>query len=162
MPPEFAGNSDGYIDRVCNEILPAIAREGLADAVDAFCEKIAFSAAQTRRVFETARRLGLPVKLHAEQLSDQGGTQLATEFNALSCDHLEYASDAGIADGQGRRIAVLLPGAFYALRETKLPPDRPLPSGRRADRHFDRPQSRHLAHPVAAADAEHGARPSSE
>lgn len=123
LPPEFAGNSDGYIDRVCNDILPAIAAEHLADAVDAFCEKIAFSTAQTRRVFETAKRLGLPVKLHAEQLSDQGGTQLATEFNALSCDHLEYVSDAGIAAmAEAGTIAVLLPGAFYALRETKLPP----------------------------------------
>lgn len=123
LPPEFAGNSDGYIDRVCNEILPAIAKDSLADAVDAFCEKIAFSTAQTRRVFETARRLGLPVKLHAEQLSDQGGTQLATEFNAFSCDHLEYVSEAGIeAMAKAGTIAVLLPGAFYALRETKLPP----------------------------------------
>ena len=97
LPPEFSGNSDGYIDTVCNEILPAIAKEGLADAVDAFCEKIAFTPAQTRRVFETAKKLGLPVKLHAEQLSDQQGTQLATEFNALSCDHLEYVSEDGIA-----------------------------------------------------------------
>jgi imidazolonepropionase len=123
LPPEFAGNSDGYIDRVCQEILPAVAKDKRADAVDAFCEKIAFSTAQTRRVFETAQRLGLPVKLHAEQLSDQGGAQLATEFNALSCDHLEYVSDAGItAMAQSGTVAVLLPGAFYALRETKLPP----------------------------------------
>jgi len=123
LPPEFAGNSDGYIDKVCDEILPAIAREGLADAVDAFCEKIAFTAAQTRRVFETAKRLGLPVKLHAEQLSDQGGTQLASEFGALSCDHLEYVGDDGIAAmAKSGAVAVLLPGAFYALRETKLPP----------------------------------------
>ncbi|MDY0870428.1 imidazolonepropionase [Dongia rigui] len=123
LPPEFAGNSDGYIDKVCTEILPAIAHEKLADAVDAFCEKIAFTTAQTRKVFETARRLGLPVKLHAEQLSDQGGTQLASEFGALSCDHLEYVSDAGItAMAKSGAVAVLLPGAFYALRETKLPP----------------------------------------
>ena len=123
LPPEFAGNAEGYIDRVCDEILPAIAREGLADAVDAFCEKIAFTPAQTRRVFETARRLGLPVKLHAEQLSDQGGAQLASEFGALSCDHLEYVSEAGIAAmAKAGTVAVLLPGAFYALRETKLPP----------------------------------------
>lgn len=123
LPPEFAGNSDGYIDKVCDEILPAIAREGLADAVDAFCEKIAFSTAQTRKVFETAKRLGLPVKLHAEQLSDQQGTQLASEFGALSCDHLEYVSDDGIAAmAKSGAVAVLLPGAFYALRETKLPP----------------------------------------
>jgi imidazolonepropionase len=123
LPPEFAGNSDGYITRVCDQILPAIASEGLADAVDAFCEKIAFSTAQTRKVFETAKRLGLPVKLHAEQLSDQGGTQLASEFGALSCDHLEYVSDNGIAAmAKSGAVAVLLPGAFYALRETKLPP----------------------------------------
>lgn len=123
LPPEFAGDSEGYIDAVCNEILPAIAAEGLADAIDAFCEKIAFTPAQTRRVFETAKKLGLPVKLHAEQLSDQGGTQLAAEFGALSCDHLEYVSDAGVdAMARAGTVAVLLPGAFYALRETKLPP----------------------------------------
>lgn len=123
LPPEFAGNADGYINLVCNEILPSVARDGLADAVDAFCEKIAFTPEQTRLVFETARRLGLPVKLHAEQLSDQGGTQLAAAFNALSCDHLEYVSDDGIAAmAKVGTVAVLLPGAFYALRETKLPP----------------------------------------
>lgn len=123
LPPEFAGDNEGYIDAVCNEILPAIAAEGLADAVDAFCEKIAFTTTQTRRVFETAKKLGLPVKLHAEQLSDQGGTQLAAEFGALSCDHLEYVSEAGIAAmAKAGTVAVLLPGAFYALRETKLPP----------------------------------------
>jgi imidazolonepropionase len=123
LPPEFAGDSDGYITRVCDEILPAMAREKLADAVDAFCEKIAFTPAQTRKVFETAKRLGLPVKLHAEQLSDQGGAQLASAFGALSCDHLEYVSDDGIAAmAKAGVVAVLLPGAFYALRETKLPP----------------------------------------
>lgn len=123
LPPEFADNSDGYIDAICNEILPAIADENLADAVDAFCEKIAFTTAQTRRVFETAKSLGLPVKLHAEQLSDQHGTELAAEFGALSCDHLEYVSEAGIAAmAKAGTVAVLLPGAFYALRETKLPP----------------------------------------
>lgn len=123
LPPEFAGDSDGYIERICTEILPAIAAEKLADAVDAFCEKIAFTTAQTRRVFETAKKLGLPVKLHAEQLSDQQGTQLAAEFNALSCDHLEYVSEDGIAAmAKAGTVAVLLPGAFYALRETKLPP----------------------------------------
>jgi imidazolonepropionase len=123
LPPEFSGDNEGYIARVCEEILPAIAGEGLADAVDAFCEKIAFTPAQTRRVFETAKKLGLPVKLHAEQLSDQGGTQLAAEFGALSCDHLEYVSDEGVAAmARADTVAVLLPGAFYALRETKLPP----------------------------------------
>lgn len=123
LPPEFAGDADGYIARICEEILPAIAQEKLADAVDAFCEKIAFSPAQTRRVFETAKALGLPIKLHAEQLSDQQGTQLAAEFGALSCDHLEYVSEDGIAAmAKAGTVAVLLPGAFYALRETKLPP----------------------------------------
>lgn len=123
LPPEFKDNSNGYINKICAEILPQLAQEGLVDAVDAFCEKIAFTPAQTRKVFETAKRLNLPVKLHAEQLSDQGGAQLASEFNALSCDHLEYVSDDGIiAMAKSDTVAVLLPGAFYALRETKLPP----------------------------------------
>lgn len=123
LPPEFSDNSDGYIDLVCHKILPQIARDGLADAVDVFCEKIAFTLTQTRKVFEAARHLGLPIKLHAEQLSDQAGTQLASEFGALSCDHLEYVSEAGIAAMvNSGTVAVLLPGAFYALRETKLPP----------------------------------------
>jgi imidazolonepropionase len=123
LPPEYAGRADAYIDLVCETIIPILAAEGLVDAVDAFCEKIAFSPAQTRRVFETAKRLGLPVKLHAEQLSDQGGAQLAAEFGALSADHLEYVSEAGVAAmAKAGSVAVLLPGAFYALRETKLPP----------------------------------------
>lgn len=123
LPPEFSDDSDGYIDRVCHEILPQVVRDGLTDAVDVFCENIAFTPTQTRKVFETAKRLGLPVKLHAEQLSDQAGTQLASEFSALSCDHLEYVSEAGIAAmAKSGTVAVLLPGAFYALRETKLPP----------------------------------------
>ncbi len=103
--------------------LPALHAEGLVDAVDAFCERIAFSPAQTRRVFDAARALGLPVKLHAEQLSDQGGAQLAAAYGALSCDHLEYLSKAGVqAMAQAGTVAVLLPGAFYFLRETRLPP----------------------------------------
>ncbi|MEP7084911.1 MAG: imidazolonepropionase [Betaproteobacteria bacterium] len=123
LPPEFAGRADAYIDVVCETMLPAIAGEGLADAVDVFCDNIGFSAAQTRRVFERARALGLPVKLHAEQLSDQGGAELAAEFHALSCDHLEFVSDAGIAAmARAGTVAVLLPGAFYFLRETRLPP----------------------------------------
>ncbi len=123
LPPEFAGRPDAYIDLVCDSIIPALDAEDLVDAVDAFCERIAFSPAQTRRVFETARRLGLPVKLHAEQLSDQGGAQLAAEYRALSADHLEYVSEAGVAAmAQAGTVAVLLPGAFYALRETQLPP----------------------------------------
>ncbi len=123
VPPEYADRGDAYIDLVTDEILPAVARAGLADAVDAFCDHIAFSAEQTRRVFSAARALGLPVKLHAEQLSDQGGAQLAAEFNALSCDHLEYVSAAGVAAmARAGTVAVLLPGAFYFLRETRVPP----------------------------------------
>ena len=123
LPPEFAGRDDAYIDIVCNETIPALAREGLADAVDAFCETIGFTPAQTRRVFEAARAHGLRVKLHADQLSDSGGAALAADFGALSADHLEHASDAGIAAmARAGTVAVLLPGAFYALRETRLPP----------------------------------------
>jgi imidazolonepropionase len=122
LPPEFDGRPDDYIDAVC-AWLPGLHAEGLADAVDAFCERIAFSPAQTRRVFEAAQALGLPVKLHAEQLSDQGGAALAAQFGALSCDHLEWLSPAGIAAmQQAGTVAMLLPGAYYFLRETKLPP----------------------------------------
>ncbi len=122
LPPEFAGRADDYIDAVC-AWMPLLQQQGLIDAVDAFCENIAFSPAQTRRVFETARALGLPVKLHAEQLSDQGGAALAAGFGALSCDHLEYLGDAGIAAMRAAgTVAVLLPGAYYFLRETRLPP----------------------------------------
>ena len=123
LPPEFRDRADDYIDAICDEILPAIAREGLADAVDAFCERIAFTPAQTRRVFAKARGLGLPVKLHADQLSDLGGAALAAEFGARSAEHLEHTSDAGVrAMAAQGTVAVLLPGAYYALRETKLPP----------------------------------------
>ena len=122
LPPEFEGRADDYVDALCTW-LPALHAEGLVDAVDAFCERIGFTPAQTRRVFETARALGLPVKLHAEQLSDQGGALLAAEFGALSCDHLEYLSEAGARAMQAAgTVAVLLPGAFYFLRETRLPP----------------------------------------
>lgn len=122
LPPEFEGRADAYIDAVC-QWLPALHAEGLVDAVDAFCETIGFSPAQTRRVFEAARALGLPVKLHAEQLSDQGGAALAASFGALSCDHLEHLSADGIAAMKAAgTVAVLLPGAFYMLRETQLPP----------------------------------------
>jgi len=123
LPPEFKDRADAYIDEVCDRILPAVAREGLADAVDAFCERIAFTPAQTRRVFERARELGLPVKLHADQLSDFGGAALAAEFGARSAEHLEHASDAGVrAMADAGTVAVLLPGSYYSLRETKLPP----------------------------------------
>ncbi|MGA9342247.1 MAG: imidazolonepropionase [Rhodanobacteraceae bacterium] len=123
VPAEFAERPDAYVDHVCNVMLPAIAAEGLADAVDAFCETIAFTPAQTRRVFARACELGLPVKLHADQLSDSGGAALAAEFGALSADHIEHASDSGVhAMAAAGTVAVLLPGAFYALRDTKQPP----------------------------------------
>lgn len=122
LPPGFDGRADAYTDAVC-AMLPALHAEGLVDAVDAFCDHIAFTPAQTRRVFAAARALGLPVKLHAEQLSDQSGTELACEFGALSCDHLEHLSIGGVAAmARSGTVAVLLPGAFYFLRETKLPP----------------------------------------
>jgi imidazolonepropionase len=123
LPPEYAGRADDYIDFVCEEVLPAAAKEGLADAVDAFCERIAFNASQTQKVLETAEALKLPVKLHADQLSDSGGAALAAGFRALSADHIEYSSESGIAAmAREGTVAVLLPGAYYFLRETKLPP----------------------------------------
>lgn len=123
IPAEFANNADGYIDLVCDEMLPKVAAEGLADAVDAFCEGIAFSPEQVRRVFEKARALGLPLKLHAEQLSDLKGAVLAAEFNALSVDHLEYVARDGVdAMAASGSVAVILPGAFYYLNETQKPP----------------------------------------
>lgn len=123
IPAEYKGRADAYLDEVCLPALRAAHAEGLADAVDGFCENIAFSAAQIERVFAEARALGLPVKLHAEQLSQQGGTQLAARYGALSADHLEYADeDDAKAMAKAGMVAVLLPGAFYFLRETKLPP----------------------------------------
>jgi imidazolonepropionase len=123
LPPEFAHDSDGYIDEVCGRMIPAVAEAGLANAVDAFCEGIGFSAVQTRRVFEAARAHGLRVKLHAEQLSNLHGAALAAEFGALSADHLEYLDDQGAAAlSASRTAAVLLPGAFYFVRETQTPP----------------------------------------
>ena len=122
LPPEFEGRADDYIAAVC-EWLPKWQALGLVDAVDAFCERIAFSTAQVERVFAAAASLGLPVKLHAEQLSDSGGAELAARFKALSCDHIEFLSDAGIAAMRAAgTVAMLLPGAFHFLRETKLPP----------------------------------------
>lgn len=123
LPAEADGNKDRYIDLVCNEMLPAVAKAGLADAVDAFMEGIAFSAAQTARVFEAARTVGLPVKLHADQLSNLGGAALAAKFSALSADHLEHTDEAGaVAMAKAGTVAVLLPGAFYFIRETQKPP----------------------------------------
>lgn len=123
QPPEYAGRPDAYVDHVCAEMLPAVAEAGLVDAVDAFCERIAFTTDQVERLFETARRLGLPVKLHAEQLSDSGGSQLLARSGGLSADHLEYLSEAGVkALSEAGAVAVLLPGAFYFLRESRVPP----------------------------------------
>lgn len=123
VPPEYAGDAEGYIGLVCDEIIPAAAAEGLADSVDAFCEGIGFTPAQVRRVFETASARGLPVKLHAEQLSNLGGAALAAEFHALSADHLEHLDEAGVmAMARAGTVATLLPGAFYFVRETHAPP----------------------------------------
>jgi len=123
VPPEHAGQGDLYIDLVCREMLPAVVEAGLADAVDAFMEGIAFSRAQTARVFEAARALGVAVKLHADQLTDLGGAALAAEHAALSADHLEYTDAAGVAAmAHAGTVAVLLPGAFYFLRERRAPP----------------------------------------
>ena len=123
LPPEFSGRPDAYIDEICERMLPAVAEAGLADAVDVFCEHIAFSPAQCERVFQAATRLGLPVKIHAEQLSNQHGTALAARFNALSADHLEWLDEAGVAAmAESGMVATLLPGAFLTLKETRLPP----------------------------------------
>ncbi|MDM0111617.1 imidazolonepropionase [Variovorax sp. J22R133] len=123
LPPEYAGRSSEYIDLVCTGMLPALAAEGLVDAVDVFCERIAFTLDETERVFKAAQQLGLPVKLHAEQLSDMGGAALAARYGALSCDHIEYLSQKGIdAMREAGTVATLLPGAYYTLRDTHLPP----------------------------------------
>ena len=123
LPPEFKDRADDYIEHICNEMLPALAAEGLVDAVDAFCEYLAFSPAQVERVFKVAQQLGLPVKLHAEQLSSLHGSSLAARCQALSADHLEFMTEEdAIAMAASGTVAVLLPGAFYFLRETQLPP----------------------------------------
>jgi imidazolonepropionase len=123
IPAEYAGRGDDYVRLVCDEMIPRAGAERLATAVDGFCERIAFSAEQMRRVFEAARRHGLAVKLHADQLSDGGGARLAAEFGALSADHLEHAGEASVAAlARAGTVAVLLPGAFYFLRETRRPP----------------------------------------
>ena len=122
VPPEY-DDAQAYADHVCKTMLPAIAEAGLADAVDVYCETIGFSVDQTRQLFQAARHQGLPIKIHAEQLSDMGGAALAATHGALSADHLEYAEDDAIqAMAEAGTVAVLLPGAFYFLRETKLPP----------------------------------------
>ncbi|MGU9818532.1 imidazolonepropionase [Pseudomonas sp. LF135] len=123
LPPEYKERADDYIDHICHEMLPALAAEGLVDAVDAFCEYLAFSPEQVERVFKVAQQLGLPVKLHAEQLSSLHGSSLAARYHALSADHLEFMTeDDAIAMAASGTVAVLLPGAFYFLRETQLPP----------------------------------------
>lgn len=123
LPPEYAGRANDYIALVCNDMMPILAREGLIDAVDVFCEHIGFTREQTRRVFEAAAAHRLRVKLHAEQLSNMHGAELAAQFNALSADHLEYADESAVkAMAMTGTTAVLLPGAFYFLRETRLPP----------------------------------------
>lgn len=123
LPPEFAGRPDDYISEVCDVMLPVLAEQGLVDAVDAFCERIGFTNAQTAHVFDKASALGLPVKLHAEQLSDQGGAELVARHGGLSADHLEHLSEEGIAAmARAGTVAVLLPGAYYYLRETVMPP----------------------------------------
>ncbi|RQO58891.1 imidazolonepropionase [Pseudomonas sp. KBW05] len=123
LPPEYKDRADDYIEHICQEMLPALAAEGLVDAVDAFCEYLAFSTEQVERVFKVAQHLGLPVKLHAEQLSSLHGSSLAARYHALSADHLEFMTEAdAIAMAASGTVAVLLPGAFYFLRETQLPP----------------------------------------
>ena len=123
LPPEYEGRADAYIDHIVEHILPAVTKAGLADAVDGFCDTIGFTAAQTRKVFEAARAHRLPVKLHAEQLSNQNGAALVAEFGGLSADHLEHLDEAGVAAmARAGTVAVLLPGAYYFLRDTTLPP----------------------------------------
>ncbi len=123
VPPEYGGNAEGYIDLICEELLPVVAERGLADAVDAYCESIAFSAPQIAKVFRKANELRLPVKLHADQLSDGGGAELAAYFDALSADHLEYTTPSGVeAMAKAGAVAVLLPGAYLSLGETQPPP----------------------------------------
>jgi imidazolonepropionase len=123
LPPEAAADRDGYVRRLCNEELPALAAAGLVDAVDAFCERIAFTPAETAQILAAAQRLGLPVRLHADQLGNSGGAALAARFGALSADHLEHADEAGVAAlARSGTVAVLLPGAFYFLRERQIPP----------------------------------------
>lgn len=123
VPPEYKGHADDYLDLVCSEMIDTLVNEELVDAVDAFCEKIGFTRIQTERVFRTAQKHQLPVKLHAEQLSDQDGSALTAQYQGLSADHLEYLSSDGIrAMAHAGTVAVLLPGAFYYLRETQLPP----------------------------------------
>jgi imidazolonepropionase len=130
VPPEHAGDAEGYVDRLCNELIPAVAASGYADAFDAYCERVAFTVPQVARAFTAARAHGLPVKLHADQLSNMHGATLAAQHGALSADHLEYTDAAGVAAlADAGTVAVLLPGAYYFLREQQLPPIELLRSG---------------------------------
>ena len=123
LPPQFAGRADDYITEVCERMLPALVEENLVDAVDVFCERIGFSLEQSERVFQAAQRFGLPVKMHAEQLSNSGGSTLTARYHGLSADHVEFLDEAGvIAMKKAGTVAVLLPGAYYFIRETQLPP----------------------------------------
>jgi imidazolonepropionase len=154
LPPEYVGRADDYIAHICDEMLPALAAEGLVDAVDAFCEHLAFSPAQVERLFIKARELGLPVKLHAEQLSSLHGSSLAARYQALSADHLEFMTEEdAIAMAKAGTVAVLLPGAFYFLRETQLPP---MDALRRHGVKIALASDLNPARAVATADAEHG------
>ena len=160
LPPEYAGRSQDYIDLVAGTMLPALAAEGLVDAVDVFCERIAFSLAETEQVFQAARRLGLPVKLHAEQLSNMEGAALAARYGALSCDHIEHLSESGIAAMRGAgSVAVLLPGAYYTLRDTHMPPIAGLRARGRSHGRLYRSQSGHLPLPEPFAHGQHGLHP---
>lgn len=123
LPPEYADNADGYIELICNDILPAAVTENLVDAVDVFCEGIGFSVAQSERLFRAAQAYGLPVKSHAEQLSNLGGAALTAKYQGLSADHIEWLDEAAVrAMAASGTVATLLPGAFYTLRDTQVPP----------------------------------------
>jgi imidazolonepropionase len=155
LPPEYKDRADDYIEHICAEMLPALAAEGLVDAVDAFCEYLAFSPEQVERVFITAQELGLPVKLHAEQLSSLHGSSLAARYR-LSADHLEFMTeDDAIAMAKAGTVAVLLPGVLLPARNPIAADGRPA-QARGENRHRQRPQPRHLAGAVVAPDAEHG------
>ena len=157
VPPEYTGREDTYIDTVCIPTLHLAHTQGLVDAVDAFCEGIAFQPAQVARVFDAARALGLPVKIHAEQLSNLGGAKMAAQYGALSADHIEYLDVEGVAAmARAGTVAVILPGAFYTLRETQAPPHIHSARLRCADRTGQRLQSRVIAHDIAFAYNEHG------
>ena len=146
LPPDYRSNRKAFVDLVVNDMLPALVTDGLVDAVDAFCEGIAFAPSEVARLFEAARAFGLPVKLHADQLSDLDGAALAAKFSALSADHLEYTSEAGAkAMADAGTVAVILPGAYYMLRETHQPPIASFRHLRHRDGHRHRLQSGNLA-----------------